>query len=51
MARKKNKILFVYISDEDNEYLRNRAKENVSTIADYVRTLIAEDKKKHKKAQ
>ena len=51
MGRKNTKPIFVYLSDEDYNYLKNRAKEECSTVADQIRRLIAEDKKKVEKPQ
>lgn len=51
MGRKNAKPIFVYLSDEDYNYLKNRAKEECSTVADQIRRLIAQDRNNSENTQ
>lgn len=48
MARKGQKPIFIYLTDDERAFVEKRVEQRVTTITEYIRRLIREDAKRQK---
>lgn len=50
MARKGQKPIFIYLTDEERAFVEKRVEQRVTTISEYIRRLIRDDAKRQKES-
>lgn len=48
MARKGQKPIFIYLTDDERAFVEKRVEQRVTTISEYIRRLIRDDAKRQK---